>query len=172
VHLTVAQKEYVKGIGGSLTLGHYERRRLPTVTIQQEIAPGSGTFVLGRSKASLVTVQQRQLVKVCANLGAATVTSFRRAFLNQETIMGTSYGRSKARINSVVVYRDAQQNPCFLQVHSFHLVEVVNGPKKLVALGRAIERVDGVLVPQGNGWVTAAHLAHLNRATFQVHPIQ
>ena len=172
LHLTPDQKEYVKGIGGSLTLGQYERRRLPTVTHQQEITPGSGIFVLGKSKARLITAPQRQLVRATANLGQTQVTSFRRAFLNEETIMGTSYGRSKARINSVVVYRDQQQNPKFLQVHSFHLVAVVNGPMTLIALGRDIERVPGVLVPQGNGLVTEEHLAHLNSATFKVLPIQ
>jgi len=89
VHLTEVQKAYVRSIGGSLTLGYYQDRRLPTATRQQEVNQGSGVFVLGRSNQRIVNQQQRQLVRARAGLGnGSQVTSFKRAFLNEETVMG------------------------------------------------------------------------------------
>ena len=165
----------MREIGGSLTLGYYERRRLPTVTRKLEIPPqGGGMFVLGRSKQTMITQQQRQLVRQTAGLGEGThVTSFRRAFLNQETVMGTTYKRSKARINSVVVCRGDGGDPLFLQVHSFHMVQVAGGEAvTLIALGRAVQKVGNVLaVPPAGGQVHPQHLAHLNEAFFQVERI-
>lgn len=170
VHLTEVQKAYVRSIGGSLTLGYYQDRRLPTATRQQEVNQGSGVFVLGRSNQRIVNQQQRQLVRARAGLGnGSQVTSFKRAFLNEETVMGTSYLRSKARMNSVVVYRDANQAPAFLQVHSFHLV-TFGGQVILIALGRTVAKVDIQFV-QGDALVGGALLDHLNSAFFQVHPI-
>ena len=86
--------------------------------------------------------------------------------------MGTTYKRSKARINSVVVCRDDGGDPLFLQVHSFHRVQVAGEAVTLIALGRAVQKVGNVLaVPPAGGQVHPQHLAHLNEAFFQVERI-
>ena len=72
-------------------------------------------------------------------------------------------------MNSVVVYRDANQAPAFLRVHSFHLV-TFGGQVILIALGRTVAKVDIQFV-QGDALVGGALLDHLNSAFFQVHPI-
>jgi len=174
VHLNDDQKHYVTSIGGTLTLGHYERRRLPTVTHQLELGPGVGEFVLGRSNQRLITQPQRQLVRATAGLGdGAQVRSYRRAFLNQETIMGTTYRRSKARINSVVVCRDEEdeEEALLLQVHSFHIVSIGEGPMTLIALGRVVEKIAIELFPNNHPVVHGPYLDHLSKTIFRVHPI-
>ena len=128
--------------------------------------------MLGRSKAGLVTAGQRQLIRERAELGQAQVTSYRRAFLNQETIMGTSYLRCKTSINSVVVYRDENDDPLFLQVHSFHTVQLENGPVTVIALGRTLQQAPAPSFLKETPMVIAEHLAHLNQAMFRVLPIQ
>ena len=154
-------------IGGSLTLGSYEVERLPTTSVQQML--NHGVYVLGRSNARLISAAQRAVVRQCAGLGGgAQVTSFTRAFLSGETIMGTTYKRSQARINHVVVHRVAGQ-AAFFQVHSFHLVQ--HGVHALlIALGRPIQRAPQQFAP-GNAIVTANHLAHTNAAFYKVVPI-
>jgi hypothetical protein len=168
MHLTPAQKQYVSEIGGSLRLGDYQLKRLPTTALQELVAPD--VFVLGRSSNGLISNEQRNLVRVQAGLGPlAEVRSFTRAFLNQETVMGTSYRRSRRRINSVVVYQANNQGAQLIQVHSFHVVQHGN-QTRLIALGRQVEKVPG-LFAEGTPLVTQEHLGHLNQAFLKVHPI-
>jgi hypothetical protein len=126
-------------------------------------------FVLGRSSNRHLTPGQRQRIRDEAGLGNdAVVRTFSRMFANQETIMGTSYRRSRKRMNNVIL-RVVENEARFFQVHSFSVVE--HGvQKRLIALGREVPRVDeNFAVP--THIVLEAYLEHMNQSFFRVHPI-
>jgi len=60
-HLIADQQAYVEGIGGKITSGHYVTERAPEASRVLEIEASS--FVLGGSKATLVTPTQTQEIR-------------------------------------------------------------------------------------------------------------
>ena len=97
----------------------------------------------------------------------AMVLHWRRAFIRGETIMGTTYARSRKRRNNVVAYKDLQGHTQFAEAHSFHSL-VEEGEGFLVAMVRRIQRViDMPFVQPGNN-ITAIHLQDFNRDFAQV----
>ena len=152
-------------MGISVTSGDYEPRS-PDVARQREVK--AGQIALGTHKGNLVNVQQKQLVKVAAGIGAtAGVISYRRAFLNNEIVMGTTYTKSAKRTNSVVAYARGGRR-FYVQVHSFHLVTQGN-PQRFITLVRRLEEVPGRFVEPSHG-ITLNHLNFFNTSFAQVHP--
>jgi len=166
MYLTDAQKGYVKRLGIKLSSGNYVTERAPDASRVLEIE--AFRFVLGRSKATLVTAAQTQEVREFVGADAATeVLHWRRAFIGGETIMGTTYARSQKMRNNIVAYLH-NNHIHFAQVHSFHSM-IEEGQGTLVALVRRIERVPNIrFVEPGNG-VTLAHLQDFNDSFVQVH---
>ena len=163
--LTEDQLAFVRSLGVSLGSGHYDTQRRPDAKLTRQVHPG--LLAVGKPKQRLLSAVQQQQLRTAAGLGdEAQVSGFRRAFINEETIMGTCYRRSQKRCNSVVAFTG--QNPRqFAQVHSFHLVE--NGQQfRFLALVRPLLPVQGqFLVPGGD--LTQGVAAHFNACFVQVH---
>ena len=99
------------------------------------------------------------------------VESYSRAFCNGETIMGTSYRRSRKRCNNVVMtHAPNDPYPNFFQVHSFHHVHDGNF-SRVICLVKRLQRVGALFVnPTAN--FPANLLLPLNNSIFQVHPAE
>ena len=168
-YLTDHQKEYVRFLGVSLTSGEYDLERRPRATQVLQIRPH--VFVLGKSTRALVTPVQAEQIREAAGVAPETlVRHFRRAFLNQETVMGITYRRSKKRNNAIVLYEQEEGQVRIGQVHSFHAILPGQGAENsLMAFLRPIEIVAGPFA-QGNNEQEIDQLAGINRRFYQVLP--
>jgi len=165
-HLNDRQKEYVASLGVTLSSGEYDLQRRPDAKQVLEVHPH--VYVLGKSNRALVTPVQADQIRLAAGVLPQTlIRHYRRAFIHEETIMGTTYRRSKMRNNAVVMYIEQDQMR-FGQVHSFHVVNPNPGQLLMMVLLRPIVLVPGPFV-QANG-AFAAQMAGLNRRFFQVLP--
>ena len=77
------------------------------MAIRRLVLPGLNVWALGRSCRALAGENELLAIRQQAGLGAnAAVTNYRRMFLNQEVVQGTTYRRVQKRKNCVVHYRN------------------------------------------------------------------
>ena len=169
--LTPGQRKFVERfLGISLTSGQYEIERKPDAMQTQLIFANPKVWAIGKPKKTLLTPAFRHLIQqTLAVPPAANISSFTRAFLNQETVMGVTYKRSQKRRNSIVAYRPAAAAAAqlsFAEVHSFHWV-VHFHQQHFVALVREVRRVDFRFVQEDEN-LTAPELQATNGRFFQV----
>jgi len=168
-HLTAQQRQLVENLGVSLDSGHYETKRKSLAKQLTLVFPD--VWVIGRPNNNLINaaikIRIRQFTQVHPG---SLVVSFTRAFVNEETLMGTKYRRSKKRSNSVVAYRqDGQpdENVSIAQIHSFHMV-IAGNFTYLVAVAREVRKVENSVIVTPSQRTTAEQREVMNKRFIEV----
>jgi len=165
------QRQYLQSLGASLDSGSYDTVRKPGTAQQLEVVPGQ--YALGRSKVALVDAAGRQLILASVvqdeNGGATVLRHYTRAFINGETVMGTSYRRSQKRRNTIVMFLDAHNRQRFAEVESFTTVMRDGVFLDFVALARVLTSINANFINHG-GVLTQAMVNEVNPRFKEVRP--
>jgi hypothetical protein len=170
VHLNQAQLAYVRAIGSQTTTGFYDVRRRPNSVFVTPI--NDDISAIGRSKRSLLPNQFRNLVLGAAGLGnGASIRSYNRLWINEETLHGTSYQRTKKRCNHMVAYRANNESLQFFTCNSFHVVRM-GAQVRVIVLGKSFQLVPGNFCnPSPQIGLTADDIEIINDSFHEVIPL-
>lgn len=168
--LNLEQRQFIEGLGISLDSGYYETKRKPdakhVTMVFQDV------YALGRPNKTLINLEMKQRILAFVQVHPQSrLLSFTRAFLNEETLMGTTYTRSQKRSNSVVAYRPANQpanGPVSLaEVHSFHMVNAGHYTY-FVAVAKEVRKVQNSVVVNVSPRTTPDQREAMNRRFVEV----
>jgi hypothetical protein len=167
--LNPEQRQFIESLGISLDSGYYETKRKPNAKHVTMVF--QDVYAIGRPIKNLVNLVMKQRILAFVQVHPQSLLlSFTRAFLNEETLMGTAYTRSQKRSNSVVAYHPANQpdgSVSLAEIHSFHMVTAGHFTY-LVAVAKEVRKVENSVVVNVSQRTTPQQREAMNRRFFEV----